>query len=119
MVTPRAELGLVLRALDVLNIRLDASSGQTDHRRSGAVDIDAIVAKAKKAQVMNNELVALLDGKDVGRVRRDARGRLTFVYEDEWRNAADAYPLSLSMPLGGQGARPLRHRSFPMGPLAG
>ena len=49
---------------------------------------------------MNNELVALLDGKEVGRVHRDARGRLTFVYEDEWRNAADAYPLSLSMPLG-------------------
>jgi HTH-type transcriptional regulator / antitoxin HipB len=45
---PRAALGLVLRALDALNIRLDASSGQTDHRRSGAVDIDAIVAKAKR-----------------------------------------------------------------------
>ena len=24
----------------------------------------------------------------------------TFVYADEWRNATDAYPLSLSMPLG-------------------
>ncbi len=49
---------------------------------------------------MTGELVALLDGKEVGRVHRDARGRLTFVYADEWRNAADAYPLSLSMPLG-------------------
>src|SRR4029077_4942468 len=28
------------------------------------------------------------------------RGRLTFVYDDAWRQAADAYPLSLSMPLG-------------------
>jgi serine/threonine-protein kinase HipA len=45
------------------------------------------------------ELVALLDGKEVGRVHNDARGRLTFVYGDEWRNAAEAYPLSLSMPL--------------------
>jgi serine/threonine-protein kinase HipA len=49
---------------------------------------------------MTGELVALLDGKEVGRVSRDARGRLTFVYADEWRKAPDAYPLSLSMPLG-------------------
>ena len=49
---------------------------------------------------MSNELVALLDGKEVGRVGRDARRRLRFVYEDAWRNAPDAYPLSLSMSLG-------------------
>ena len=49
---------------------------------------------------MTSELVALLDGKEVGRIHRDARGRLTFVYDDAWRTAADAYPLSLSMPLG-------------------
>jgi serine/threonine-protein kinase HipA len=49
---------------------------------------------------MTSELVTLLDEKEVGRVRRDARGRLTFVYDDAWRQAADAYPLSLSMPLG-------------------
>jgi serine/threonine-protein kinase HipA len=30
---------------------------------------------------MTNELVALLDGNEVGRVRNDARGRLTFVYD--------------------------------------
>jgi y4mF family transcriptional regulator len=46
---PRAELGLVLRALDALDIRLDASAGEPRRRRSGAIDIDAIVAKAKKA----------------------------------------------------------------------
>jgi serine/threonine-protein kinase HipA len=49
---------------------------------------------------MTSELVALLDEKEIGRVRRDERGRLTFVYDDAWRQAADAYPLSLSMPLG-------------------
>lgn len=49
---------------------------------------------------MTTELVALLDGKEVGRVRRDVRGRLSFIYDDAWRNAADAYPMSLSMPLG-------------------
>jgi serine/threonine-protein kinase HipA len=46
-------------------------------------------------------MVALLDGKQVGRVHND-RGRLTFVYDDVWRNAQDAYPLSLSMPLAGK-----------------
>jgi serine/threonine-protein kinase HipA len=51
---------------------------------------------------MNGELIALLDGKEVGRVHGDARGRLTFAYDDQWRKAEDAYPLSLSMPLGAQ-----------------
>ena len=45
-------------------------------------------------------LVSILGGKEAVRVRRDARGRLSFVYDDAWRNAPDAYPLSLSMPLG-------------------
>lgn len=46
----RAELGLILRALDALNIRLDASTEQTSARGSTrpAVDINAIVAKARK-----------------------------------------------------------------------
>jgi HTH-type transcriptional regulator / antitoxin HipB len=46
----RAELGLVLRAVDALNIRLDASIDQADSRRPSAVDIDAIVAKAKRSK---------------------------------------------------------------------
>lgn len=45
------------------------------------------------------DLVALLAGIEVGRLRLDARNRLTFVYDDDWRAAASAYPLSLSMPL--------------------
>jgi serine/threonine-protein kinase HipA len=48
---------------------------------------------------MTAELVALLNGKEAGRVHNDARGRLTFVYSDDWRQATDTYPLSLSMPL--------------------
>ena len=48
---------------------------------------------------MTVELIALLDGKEVGRVHNDARGRLTFIYSDDWRKAPEAYPLSLSMPL--------------------
>jgi serine/threonine-protein kinase HipA len=46
------------------------------------------------------ELVALLDGNEIGRVQRDARGHVRFVYDDKWRNMPNAYPLSISMPLG-------------------
>lgn len=45
------------------------------------------------------ELVTLLDGKEIGRIHNDTRGRLTFIYDDQWRNAGEAYPLSLSMPI--------------------
>ena len=48
---------------------------------------------------MTKELIALLDGKETGRVARDNRGKLTFTYNEQWRDAAGAYPLSLSMPL--------------------
>lgn len=44
------------------------------------------------------ELVCLLDGREVGVVRR-TRGRLSFTYAQSWRRARGAYPLSLSMPL--------------------
>jgi y4mF family transcriptional regulator len=47
----RAELGLVLRAIDALGIQLDARLEPTDRRRSrGGVDIDAIVAEARKGK---------------------------------------------------------------------
>lgn len=45
------------------------------------------------------ELVTLLDGQEVGRVFRNERGHLKFEYDDGWREADDAYPLSYSMPL--------------------
>lgn len=48
---------------------------------------------------MTDELVALLGGHMIGRVRQQARGRLAFIYDPAWREADDAYPLSLSMPL--------------------
>jgi len=46
---PRAELGLVLRALDALNLQLDVSVDQ-GARRVGPVDIDAIVSKARTSR---------------------------------------------------------------------
>jgi serine/threonine-protein kinase HipA len=48
---------------------------------------------------MNGELIAILDGRETGRIARDYRGRLSFRYNEAWRTAADAYPLSISMPL--------------------
>ena len=48
---------------------------------------------------MTKELIAILDRREMGRFFRDNRGRVRFVYNEKWRNAADAYPLSLSMPL--------------------
>jgi HTH-type transcriptional regulator/antitoxin HipB len=48
---PRAELGLVLRVLDALGINLDADIAQAKAPRPGTVDINAIVAKAKKKKL--------------------------------------------------------------------
>lgn len=52
---PRAELALVLRTLDALGLRLDAlategRSADGKVHSSGSVDIDAIVAKARKRE---------------------------------------------------------------------
>jgi len=39
-----------LSALDALNIQLDTSIRHADSRCPGAIDIDAIIAKAKKSE---------------------------------------------------------------------
>jgi HTH-type transcriptional regulator / antitoxin HipB len=44
----RAELGLVLRTLDSLGIRLNSSTTSGDHKGGITPDIDAIVAAARK-----------------------------------------------------------------------
>lgn len=48
---------------------------------------------------MTAELIAIINGREMGRVTRDNRGRLGFAYVETWRMARGAYPLSLSMPL--------------------
>jgi len=47
---------------------------------------------------MTPALIAVRRDRVMGRVRRE-RGRLSFVYDDAWREAQDAHPLSLSMLL--------------------
>jgi serine/threonine-protein kinase HipA len=66
---------------------------------------------------MTSELVALLHGQEIGRVRNNARGRLTFVYDDSWRNTPNAYPLSLSAPLAAKEHGPSVVQAFLWGLL--
>ncbi len=46
----RAELGLVLRTLDALDLSLDTTVDDTRRLKAGDIDINAIVAKAKKGE---------------------------------------------------------------------
>ena len=48
---------------------------------------------------MTRELVAVLAGREIGRIQRDKRGRLSFTYAEDWREAPEAHCLSLSMPI--------------------
>jgi serine/threonine-protein kinase HipA len=54
---------------------------------------------------MNDELIALLAGVEIGRAS-STRGRTTFVYKDAWREAPNSYPLSLFLPLAAKEHRP-------------
>lgn len=64
---------------------------------------------SRKTQSVNQSdslrLVALLDGREAGRVYQAATGRLRFSYDDRWRADPDAYPLSLAMPLAAEDHR--------------
>lgn len=53
-------------------------------------------ARAPSARVL---LVAVLNGRSVGHIHQDRRGRFRFVYDEAWRGDPDAYPISLSLPL--------------------
>lgn len=48
---------------------------------------------------MSKELFVLLSDRVIGRVTQDDRARLSFIYDEAWRDIWGAYPLSLSMPL--------------------
>jgi serine/threonine-protein kinase HipA len=46
-----------------------------------------------------NELNVLIEGELIGRIRTNKAGRLSFDYEPGWRESADGYSLSVSMPI--------------------
>ncbi len=48
---------------------------------------------------MRRELIVLLGGRRVGTVWEGERGALKMLYDPEWREDSNAYPLSLSLPL--------------------
>src|SRR3984893_11597383 len=76
--------------------------GQTDKRHEfGATRHSRFDNRRgpEEAQMKNRELIAILDRREMGRFFRDMKGHVSFVYDEKWRNAANAYPLSLSMPL--------------------
>jgi len=92
---PRAEIGLLLRTINALGILL-ATDEEAPGKKGGgtpAVDIDSIVAAARAEKKMTKELIAIIEGREMGRVARDNRGKLSFTYNEQWRNAPDAYPL--------------------------
>ena len=66
---------------------------------------------------MTSELVTLLDGREIGRVHNGARGRLTFIYSDDWRQTQNVYPLSLSAPLAAREHGPSVVQAFLWGLL--
>jgi serine/threonine-protein kinase HipA len=45
------------------------------------------------------ELLILIEGKLIGRVRLEKGGRLSLEYEANWRESAEGHSLSVSMPL--------------------
>lgn len=48
---------------------------------------------------MRYESIAAVNGRVVGRIGQDSGGRYVLRYDESWRNAPDAFPLSLSLPL--------------------
>ncbi|NMO55050.1 type II toxin-antitoxin system HipA family toxin [Actinoplanes sp. TBRC 11911] len=48
---------------------------------------------------MTTAMIVLLGGRHVGELRQGKGGKLTLTYDSDYRLAADALPLSLSMPL--------------------
>jgi len=48
---------------------------------------------------MNDYLIVLVGGAEIGRVHRSRSGQLSFKYNEAWQRHPTAYPLSLSMPL--------------------
>ncbi len=47
---------------------------------------------------MNGELIAILDGRETGRIARDDRGKLSLRYNEARRTAADSPLPSTEMP---------------------
>jgi serine/threonine-protein kinase HipA len=47
----------------------------------------------------DKELLVFINGEETGSLIQRETGRLSFVYDEAWRNAIDSFPISLSIPL--------------------
>jgi serine/threonine-protein kinase HipA len=47
----------------------------------------------------DKELLVFVNGEEIGSLIQRETGRLSFIYNEEWRNTTDSFPISLSMPL--------------------
>ena len=45
------------------------------------------------------ELIAILDRREMGRFFRDMKGRVSFVYDEKWRNAAGLFLIASTVSL--------------------
>ena len=68
---PRAEIGLLLRTLKTLRLSIDLkiepSPAASTNSETKAGDINSVLKTVEEAS-MTNELIALLDGREVGNV---------------------------------------------------
>ena len=81
----------------VFNLDADITQGKNPRVQALSTSTRSWLGRRRKSH--DRGLVTLLDGTEIGRVHNDTRGRLTFVYDDQWRNTSEAYQLSLSMPI--------------------
>ncbi len=101
---PRAQMGLVLRALNALGVALEARLETTPAKRTQLDRRTALTStpSSRRRGSQENDARAHRGPRRSHHrhITSNARGRLTFGYDEKWRSAPDAYPLSLSMPLG-------------------
>jgi hypothetical protein len=64
---------------------------------------------------MTTELIAILDGREMGRIVRDKRARLTFTYNEQWRRDRERLSTFDLYSPGSRAARPRQDRSVPLG----
>lgn len=58
------------------------------------------LGRATRLEAMNRELEVRYEARRVGTLRTDDRGRCRFRYVDTWLAARDAFPVSVTLPLG-------------------
>jgi y4mF family transcriptional regulator len=92
---PRAEIGLILRTLKTLGVsidlQIDSLANATSNERRRSLSRHQQRPEFLEETPMTNQLIALLDGREVGTVTHKS-GRLSFTYSESWIRNPNAYP---------------------------